>query len=63
MLAFAEAYPDKQFVQQLAAQILWFYNCVIMDKVRVPDQKQSDVQLTGSGTKIDISRPACGRQG
>ena len=35
MRAFAEAYPDKQFVQQLAAQIPWFHNCVIMDKVRV----------------------------
>lgn len=39
MRAFAEAYPDKQFVQQLAAQIPWFHNCVIMDKVRVPDQR------------------------
>ena len=26
MRAFAEAYPDKQFVQQLAAQIPWFHN-------------------------------------
>ena len=39
MRAFAGAYPEKQFVQQLAAQIPWFHNCVIMDKVRVPDQR------------------------
>jgi predicted nuclease of restriction endonuclease-like (RecB) superfamily len=29
--AFAEAYPDEQFVQQLAAQIPWFHNCVLLD--------------------------------
>lgn len=34
MRAFAEAYSDKQFVQQVAAQIPWFHNCVLLDKVR-----------------------------
>ena len=33
MRAFAEAYPDDQFVQQVAAQIPWFHHCVILDKV------------------------------
>ncbi|RUT05885.1 hypothetical protein DSM106972_030910 [Dulcicalothrix desertica PCC 7102] len=34
MRAFAEVYLDEQFVQQAAAQIPWFHNCVILDKVK-----------------------------
>jgi predicted nuclease of restriction endonuclease-like (RecB) superfamily len=34
MRAFAAAYPEEQFVQQLAAQIPWFHNCVLLDKVK-----------------------------
>jgi predicted nuclease of restriction endonuclease-like (RecB) superfamily len=33
MLSFAEAWPDPVFVQQVAAQIPWFHNCVILDKL------------------------------
>jgi hypothetical protein len=31
MRAFSEAYPDEQFVQQVAAQIAWFHNCFLLD--------------------------------
>jgi hypothetical protein len=31
MRAFAEAYPDESFVQQLAGHIPWFHNCVLLD--------------------------------
>ena len=34
MRAFAAAYPEEEFVQQLAAQIPWFHNCVLLDKVK-----------------------------
>lgn len=34
MLAFVEAYPERNFVQQSAAQIPWFHNCVILEKVK-----------------------------
>lgn len=34
MRAFVEAYPDELFVQQAAAQIPWFHNCVILDKIK-----------------------------
>jgi predicted nuclease of restriction endonuclease-like (RecB) superfamily len=34
MRAFAAAWPDRQIVQQVAAQIPWFHNCVLMDKVK-----------------------------
>jgi predicted nuclease of restriction endonuclease-like (RecB) superfamily len=33
MRAFAEAWPDEEFVQQVAAQIPWFHNCVLLDKL------------------------------
>jgi predicted nuclease of restriction endonuclease-like (RecB) superfamily len=35
MRAFAAAWPDRAIVQQLAAQIPWFHNCVLLD--RIPD--------------------------
>ena len=31
MRAFAKAHPDEQIVQQPAAQIPWFHNCVLLD--------------------------------
>lgn len=34
MRAFAEAWPDSEFVQQAAAQIPWFHNCTLLDKVK-----------------------------
>jgi len=34
MRAFAEAWPDQQFVQQAAAQIPWFHNCMLLDQVK-----------------------------
>ena len=34
MRAFAEAWEDDGFVQQVAAQIPWFHNCVILDKLK-----------------------------
>jgi predicted nuclease of restriction endonuclease-like (RecB) superfamily len=34
MRAFAEAWPEELIVQQVAAQIPWFHNCVLLDKVK-----------------------------
>jgi len=34
MRAFAEVYPDRQFVQQVAAQIPWFHNCLILERLK-----------------------------
>jgi len=33
MRAFAVTWPDRTIVQQLAAQIPWFHNCVLLDRV------------------------------
>ena len=33
MRRFAEAWAEEEFVQQVAAQLPWFHNCVLLDKV------------------------------
>ncbi len=40
MRAFAEAYPDRTFVQQVAAQLLWFHNVTILTKVKDPTERE-----------------------
>jgi predicted nuclease of restriction endonuclease-like (RecB) superfamily len=40
MRKFAEAWPDEQFVQQTAAQIPWFHNCVLLDKVSSKSERE-----------------------
>ena len=39
MRAFAQAWPDEAFVQQPAAQIPWFHNCVLLEKVGDPERR------------------------
>jgi predicted nuclease of restriction endonuclease-like (RecB) superfamily len=46
MRSFAEAYPDRAIVQQLAGQIPWFHNCSLMDKVKDPVQRIWYIQKT-----------------
>ena len=55
MRAFAEAYPEEQFVQQLAAQIPWFHNCVLLDKVKNAKERIWYIQQTiGQGWSRNI---------
>ena len=46
MRKFAEEYPDHEIVQQLAAQIPWFHNCVLMDKIKDPEERMFYIQKT-----------------
>jgi predicted nuclease of restriction endonuclease-like (RecB) superfamily len=46
MRAFADAYPDESIVQQLAAQIPWFHNCILLDKVKDPQQRRWYIEKT-----------------
>jgi len=46
MRAFAELWSDEQFVQQLAAQIPWFHDCVILDKAKTPEEREFYIQKT-----------------
>jgi predicted nuclease of restriction endonuclease-like (RecB) superfamily len=40
MRAFAEAYPDEQFVQQVVAQIPWGHNVRILDAAGGPAERE-----------------------
>jgi len=40
MRAFAAAWPERAIVQQLAAQIPWFHNCLLLDRVTDPAARQ-----------------------
>jgi predicted nuclease of restriction endonuclease-like (RecB) superfamily len=46
MRAFAEANPDQSFVQQAAAQIPWFHNCILLDKVKDQTERIWYIQQT-----------------
>jgi predicted nuclease of restriction endonuclease-like (RecB) superfamily len=46
MRAFASAWPDRAIVQQLAAQIPWFHNCVLLDRVSDPAERQWYIRQT-----------------
>ena len=40
MAKFAEIYPDREFVQQVVAQIPWGHNIVLLDKVTDMDERK-----------------------
>ncbi len=46
MRSFAAAWPDESIVQQLAAQIPWFHHCVLIDKVKEPEERAWYVRKT-----------------
>ena len=46
MRKFAESFPDRGIVQQAAAQIPWFHNCVILDKIQDAEQREWYIQAT-----------------
>lgn len=46
MRSFGEAYPDEQFVQQLAAQIPWFHHCILMERVKDTQERLWYIQQT-----------------
>jgi predicted nuclease of restriction endonuclease-like (RecB) superfamily len=46
MRKFAEFWSDEQFVQQAAAQIPWFHNCVILDKLETSGERKFYIRET-----------------
>lgn len=46
MRAFAEAWPDKPIVQRLAAQIPWFHNCLLLDKIQDASTREWYIKAT-----------------
>jgi len=39
MQSFAAAYPDPEFVQQVAAQLPWFHICLLITRIKDPDTR------------------------
>lgn len=46
MRAFAETYPDEQFVQQVVAQVPWGHNVRILDYVKDPAEREWYIRQT-----------------
>ncbi|MGH9840154.1 MAG: PDDEXK nuclease domain-containing protein [Blastocatellia bacterium] len=46
MRAFAEAWPDEQFVQEVLAQITWYHNIAIIEKVGDPAEREWYIRKT-----------------
>src|SRR5271165_2459451 len=46
MRAFAKAWPDRSIVQQLAAQIPWMHNCLLLDRVKDESIRSFYIQNT-----------------
>lgn len=40
MRAFAQAWPDGEFVQQAAAQLPWFHLCTLLDKLATREERE-----------------------
>ena len=55
MRAFAAAWPDRVIVQQVAAQIPWFHNCLLLDRVPDPTARNWYIrQVTEHGWSRNI---------
>jgi len=69
MRAFAEAYPNEEIVQQLAAQIPWFHNCLLLDRVEDSTTRRWYIQAAIENgwsrhvLSMQIDRQAHKRQG
>jgi predicted nuclease of restriction endonuclease-like (RecB) superfamily len=46
MWAFAAAWSDREFVQQAAAQIPWFHNCLILDRLSTSGDRSWYIRKT-----------------
>jgi predicted nuclease of restriction endonuclease-like (RecB) superfamily len=46
MRAFAAAYPDEQFVQEVLAQITWYHNIALIEKLKSPEERLWYAQKT-----------------
>ncbi len=69
MRAFAEAYPDEAIVQALPAQIPWYHNQILLDRVKDPVAREwytyQTIQQGWSGRDLigQIARSIYERQG
>ena len=59
MRAFAEAWPEPEFVQQPAAQIPWTHHCMLLDKLSSPADR---LWYAAKALEYGWSRPILGLQ-
>ena len=52
MTKFAETYPDREFVQQVVAQIPWGHNIVLLDKVADMDERKWYIKKSAEISKF-----------
>ena len=55
MAKFAETYSDREFVQQVVAQIPWGHNIVLLDKVADMDERKWYIKKSAEQKKDCIS--------
>jgi hypothetical protein len=60
MRAFAVAWPDRAIMQQLAAQMPWAHNCVLLDREAQYFRIEPTLAFTEGCAKADLLR--CGLQ-
>ena len=46
MAKFAETYPNREFVQQVVAQIPWGHNIILLDKIADPNEREWYIEKT-----------------
>ncbi|WGV23876.1 DUF1016 N-terminal domain-containing protein [Halotia branconii] len=46
MRTFAETYPDEQFVQEVLAQITWYHNIALLEKLKSSEERLWYIQQT-----------------
>jgi hypothetical protein len=56
MRAFAEAYPDEQFVQQVVAQLPWGHNVRILEMVKAPERRSTDLVMRFLHSALSVLR-------
>ncbi|NEP46266.1 MAG: DUF1016 domain-containing protein [Okeania sp. SIO2H7] len=57
MRSFAQAWPDKQIVQQLAALILWGHNVRLLDMLKNPEERLWYVEISTKSKQTIIDLP------
>ena len=56
MAKFAETYPDREFVQQVVAQIPWGHNIVLLDKVADMDERKWYIKKSAEISNLNLHR-------
>ncbi len=46
MRAFAAAWPDRAIMQHLAAQLPWTHNCILLDRLSTPEEREWYIRRT-----------------